>query len=220
MTVRTIQNLGYGFGDTPATIVAKINGNVVFSGEIPTAPTEDFDPRTSLQALLFTFNTTVGAEETVSAEIEVTNSGVLLTRLAGNYSKIYWNPLFTPEQIEILSNPDSSKADRVAIYASYATPPFTAEEISFLETTDATNGDARYDLLLAHGVAPYEKSGPDNYAILRPDSNTVDPRSNVAINGVLQPSHPAGSSTSGTWYWHVKQGEILTCNIFVNAGIE
>ena len=91
MTTRTIQCLGYGFGDTPATIVAKINNVTVFEGEIPTAPLANLEPQSQWAdnvVSLYTFTTTVGTAESLPTTIEVTNGTLLLAFYKGNYSRM------------------------------------------------------------------------------------------------------------------------------------
>lgn len=92
MTTRTIQSLGYGFGNTPATIVAKINNVTVFEGEIATAPLSDLPVGNPLSqwansiVSLYTFTSTVGTAESLPVTIEVTNGIVLLANYTANYS--------------------------------------------------------------------------------------------------------------------------------------
>jgi hypothetical protein len=92
MTIRTIQSFGYGFSDTPAIIVAKINGITVFEGAIPTAPLTElpsgnpFDQWANNLVSLYTFDSTVGTASSFPTTIEVTNGTLLLGYYKANYS--------------------------------------------------------------------------------------------------------------------------------------
>jgi len=92
MTTRTIRSLGYGFGNTPATIVAKINGITVFEGAITTAPLTElpsgnpYDQWSNNVVSLYTFTSTVGEIASLSTSIEVTNGTLLLAGYTANYS--------------------------------------------------------------------------------------------------------------------------------------
>ena len=94
MTTRTTQCFGYGFGNTPATIVAKINGVTVFEGEISTAPLADlpagnpYEQWANNVVSLYTFTTTVGTAESLPTTIEVTNGTLLLGQYNSNYSAV------------------------------------------------------------------------------------------------------------------------------------
>jgi hypothetical protein len=109
MTTRTIQCLGYGFGDTPATIVVKINGVTIFDGEIATAPVANlpvgnpYDSWANSVIPLYTFTTTVGTAESLPTTMEVTNGTLLLAYYNANYSGI---PSETPGT-SVSSGPDS-----------------------------------------------------------------------------------------------------------------
>ena len=109
MTTRTIQSLGYGFGNTPATIVAKINGVTVFEGEIPTAPLSDlpvgnpYDQWANNVVSLYTFTSTVGTEISLPTTIEVTSGTVLFGSFSANYSIIAAVP---PDTKPTSSGPD------------------------------------------------------------------------------------------------------------------
>jgi len=92
MTTRTIQNLGYGFGNSPATIVAKINGVTVFEGAISTAPLAElpsdnpYDQWANNVVSLYTATSTVGASESLPTSIEVTSGTLLLAHCTANYT--------------------------------------------------------------------------------------------------------------------------------------
>ena len=109
MTTRTIRSLGYGFGDTPATIIAKINGVTVFEGEITTAPLADlpvgnpYNQWANNVVSLYTFTSTVGTAISLPTTIEVTNGILLLSEYTANYSAI---PATPPATGLVSSGPD------------------------------------------------------------------------------------------------------------------
>ena len=94
MTTRTIRCLGYGFGNTPATIIVKANAVTIFEGEITTTTVAElpqgnpYDQWANNVVSLYTFTSTVGVEESVSTTIEVTGGILLLANYTANYSSI------------------------------------------------------------------------------------------------------------------------------------
>lgn len=110
MTTRTIQSLGYGFGNTPVNIVAKINGVTVFEGEIATDPLANlptgnpYDQWSSNVVSLYTFTSTVGETASLPTSIEVVNGTLMLAGYSANYSVM---PQTIPPTKPVSSGPDT-----------------------------------------------------------------------------------------------------------------
>ena len=92
MANRTVQLTGYGYGSTPATVVATFNGTTVYSGVVPTLnePVPPLpDPEiVSDTTVLFTFDIPVETTGTQEMTIQVTNGTVIFADVRANYCKI------------------------------------------------------------------------------------------------------------------------------------
>jgi hypothetical protein len=101
MTTRTLKQQGQGYGNQPVTVIAKINGAVVYSGEIPTVdqPVPAFpNQEVIIDQDLFTWESTVDFSGTQNLEITVTSGTVILTDTLANYV-FTPNPNLPPDSI-------------------------------------------------------------------------------------------------------------------------
>jgi hypothetical protein len=203
MVNRTIQFYGQGYaptGTTPILITTTLAGNVVYTGTIPTLYTSDVNHMPDDQVVLFTCELPLDFAGTVPVNISLDSPvGVdsFFTKIVSNYMQIH-NPVYTPAEIEILTNPDTLQADKVTIWTANAVPALTAAEITVLSSTDPAEKSIRLDILTAHNLLIIVSSGPDTYADI---AGFVDPRSNVVINGVAL---TRGDTPPGTWGWEVE----------------
>jgi hypothetical protein len=86
MTTRTFKQFGQGYGSTPATIVATIDGVQVFNGPVNTVDEPlPLGPVTNPGSEIFTWTNTVDFAGTQSFSISVTGSSLLLTVTSANY---------------------------------------------------------------------------------------------------------------------------------------
>lgn len=96
MTNRTVQFWGQGYSTppaaglefTPCTITATVNGNVVFSGAIPTLESSDIKREPTDQQLLFTCEiplVTGNTLYTIPVSLEITGDDVFLEQIEANY---------------------------------------------------------------------------------------------------------------------------------------
>lgn len=96
MTNRTVQFWGQGYSTppaaglalTPCTITATVNGNVVFSGPIPTSESSDILREPADQQILFTFEiplVTIGNAYTLPVSLAITGDDVFLEQIDANY---------------------------------------------------------------------------------------------------------------------------------------
>jgi hypothetical protein len=212
MTNRTLQFLGRGYGSTPATVVATLDGVTIYTGEVPTLDQETILELPGEQVVLFSTEIPMDFAGTKTFSMQVTRGIVNCADQLANYSR-YRNPAFSSAEIAVLTNPASTQSEVIAVESAHATPPFNANDISILEGTDATAKDT---LLSARGVATYiGSSGPTGYA----DINPIGPDNfDVTIDGVPV-IYPDPNPFDGCWYWAVSSGSILECTLTIQAGV-
>jgi hypothetical protein len=220
MANRTIQFWGQGYAPTgtdPIVITATLNGNVVYTGNIPTLYTLDVSRLPADQVLLFTCELPMEYAGTFPMSI-LLNSPVgvdaFFEQVLSNYMMIN-NPVYTESEFGVLIDPSSTNAEKVAIYTAHAVPPLSPAEIAILET----GTQAEYDAVLAsHNLTVAVSSGPGTFANL---NRASDPRTNVVINGVVQ---TRGSTPDGTWGWEIQfpaEGSgLFEFDLTVAAGLE
>ena len=218
---RTIQFLGQGYAPTgtdPIAITATLNGNVVYTGNIPTLYTSDVRRFPEDQVVLFTCELAIDFAGTLPMSISL-DSPVGVTayflQINSNYMAIH-NPVYTQSEIGVLIDPLRTNAERVAIYTATAVPPLSPAEIAILENGTITEKNA---VLASHNLTTGVSSGADTFVST---TGNADPRSNVVINGVAvtRGSTPSG----GRWGWEVKfpaEGSgLIEYDFTVLAGLE
>ena len=198
MANRTIQFLGQGYAPTgtdPIVITATLNGNVVYTGNIPTLYTSDVSRLPDDQVVLFTCELPLEFEGTVPVSISLDSPvGVdaFFEQIYSNYMLIY-NPVYTESEIGVLTNPASTWAEKIAIYTARAVPPLSPAEIVILESGTPAEINAVLD---AHNLQVGISSGLTGFTPW-----PGDPRSNVVINGEAL---TRGPTPTGTWGWEVE----------------
>jgi hypothetical protein len=220
MTNRTIQFLGQGYapvGTEPIVITATLNGNVVYTGNIPTAYTSNVSTTPADQVVLFSFEVPMAFAGTQPMAISIDNPvGVIayFEQIYSNYMKTL-NPVYTQNEIGVLTNPASTQAERIAIYTANAVPPLSAAEIAILENGTPTEKTA---VLASHNLTVIISFGPDTFVNL---NGPNEPRSNVVVNGVAK---TRGDTPTGTWGWIVEfpaEGSgLLEYDLTATAGLE
>jgi hypothetical protein len=212
MTIRTIQVFGQAYGPGQAEITVTANGNTVFSGTVPTLnqPVPELPnlALTDSMAVLFTIETDTNFTGQIPMTHEVLSDTVIFAQILANYVSIP-NPVYTPQQLEILYNPDTTLSSRVAIYTQVANPPFSQQDIDTL-LDPAVPPEEKTVIITTHNCTTSVSSGPDGYRSI----DTTDARSNVTINGVAQsPNH---GDLSGTWWWVIPTGSVLAYDLTVD----
>jgi hypothetical protein len=218
MTNRTLQFLGRGYGSTPATVIATLDGVTIYTGEVPTLDQETILELPGEQVVMFTTEIPLDFTGNKAFSMQVTSGTVNFADQLANYA-LAPNPVFSPTEFAVLTNPASTPAELIAVESAHATPPFTAADITALESmtdlTDPAVRTARDALLAEHGVTTYAAaSGPDVYGDINPNGpNNFD----VTIDGVPM-TYPDPNPYVGSWYQAVGSGSILAATLVIYAG--
>jgi len=220
MANRTIQFLGNGYAPTgtePIVITATLNGNVVYTGNIPTLYTSDVSRAPADQVVLFTFEVPINFAGTQPMSISLDNPvgvSTFFEQIMSNYMPLL-NPVYTESEIGVLTDPASTTAEKIAIYTAKAVPPLSGAEIAILENGTPAEQTA---VLEAHNLTTIVSSGPDTFINL---NGPNEPRSNVVVNGVAK---TRGDTPPGTWGWMVEfpaEGSgLMECDLTAIAGLE
>jgi hypothetical protein len=93
MANRTVQLTGYGFGSTPASVVATYNGATVYTGVVPTlnesVPAQPNPDIINDTTVLFSFDIPIETDGVQEMTIQVTNGTVVFANVVGNYCKLF-----------------------------------------------------------------------------------------------------------------------------------
>lgn len=212
MATRTVKVYGRGYGATPANITATLNGNTVFTGDVPTLNTPIPPlPDTSLTGVtvpLFSFEIDTAFVGQIPMTCTVNSGTVIFAEILANYTSVI-NPAITEAQLAVLQDRNSTPAQRMAVCELIANPPFSAAEKStYLDP--ATTWPERNTIVTVERC-PTTVSGASYFGFI----DDTDPRSNVQINGVAQ--NPNTGDLPGVWWWTVGQGSVLAYNLDVDA---
>mgnify|MGYP007071564903 CR=1 FL=1 len=211
-TTRTMNIYGYGYGPTPVTIQASLDGTQVFSGEIPTLNQDEILLHPDEQVVLFSTEIPMEFSGNANVAITVDNGYINYNIIKLNYAMLT-NPKYTQEQLDILSDPATTQSEKVAIWSTAAEPAFNSEELAFLELTNPEDYAAQQDLLDAHGAGTTVSSGADDFRV--PAGG--DWRPVVYIDGIEQIiSSPR--EFPGTYSWGISAGSTLYGNVIIRVG--
>lgn len=209
-----------GFGATPAQITVTANGTQVFSGTVttfnqplPVLPNPDLVPD---QVPLFTFETDTSFTGLIPMTCAVTNGTVIFGAARADYVAIA-NPVFTQEQMDLLTDQSSTWAQRMAIYTALANPPFSSADLETLNDKTASP-EVKQQILKDHNVSNFVSSGTSVYNYIYAEGQAdYDPRVNVTIDGVPQVINRNGML--GTWWWTIANGSTLGYDLEVPVAI-
>ena len=214
MTMRTVQILGQGYGSSPAQITVTTNGTTVFSGAVntvdqplPVLP----NLAVNLSNILCTFEIDQSFVGQIPMTCTVSTGSVIFALINANYVSIP-NPVYTPAQSATLANPDTTQAERVAIYTQVANPPLSQQDIDTLLDPSSTPQQVN-TIRVAHNCMPYISSGASGYGGI----DNTDSRSSVTINGIAQT--PDRGELPGTWWWTVGTGSSLAYQLDVDPAM-
>lgn len=140
--IRTFKQCGQGIGAEPVSIIAKINGTVVFEGDIPTLdiPLPDqpdqVDPDVNFSNPIFSWEGEVDYSGTAEMEIIVDGTGTLiLTDTIANYVWVG----NTPPSANTYNYFYSYKVGNVVISDPYTNPKIDGAEVVRVRDFDPTN---------------------------------------------------------------------------------
>jgi hypothetical protein len=215
MTTRTLNFYGQGWGPTTAEITVTLAGQTVYQGPIPTIPEQP--PTNHFEAKLLFSVTTLDVTDQGAFLMTVTPTvgNVVMSTILTNYVPVP-NPVYSPEQWEIVTDPAKSQ-ESYAIITSLANPPFSEAELAVLVDPNSTNQE-RDAILAAHGVEYMVSSESDGFYDLFWQG---DCRTNVTINDVPQATpDPRPDGLAGDWVWVVYNNSLLSYTLNLDAGLE
>jgi hypothetical protein len=213
MTTRTFQFYGQGWGPTTAEITVTLAGQTIYSGPIPTVPQK---PSPVVPVFLFTASVLdVTDQGTFAMTVQPTVGEVFMSQIFANYVAVQ-NPIYTPEQWAIITDP-SKQAESHEIISSLAQPPFSPAEVDVLNSSTSTDAEQNA-ILVAHGVQYMTSTGSDGFEDLFWQG---DCRTNVTINGVPQQTpQPRPDGYTGDWSWAVNNNSVLAYDLNLDPGLE
>jgi hypothetical protein len=231
---RTLQFLGYAYGNTPVILNAHINGNLVFSGQVATVDTPISDPADGLPGNQVLFSATDPSLSTdFSGALPMTVSvatgyGILIGQINSNYM-LYAAPT-TPTIMEnstingttltvgtvTSGNPkvgmplhgDGVAANTVITAGSGLS--WTVEPSQTVAATTITYQGFEHISGNATGFLECYNGTPTN------SEGTPDPRSSVYVDGVQQV--PPKAVSPGVWTWEVDSGSTISYNLNLSIG--
>lgn len=234
MTNRTIYVIGQGYNPTPVSIVATLDGNVVYNGTTSTVDenisvtkgpgiTELQQQLAASKTALFSFEKDIEYGGIMPLSIQVSDGPVWFGMVVANYvGGRYLNSALSPEQQAIVNNPSSTSAELKQIQFDIANPPFTAEEIAEIQSASYPYPANTQLLVDQHNATlVHTSSGPDGFLNLPDlDGDLDNTWSDVSINGILQPINPdiANPPLNGTWWWTLYPGDVFTGTLRISTG--
>jgi len=121
-----------------------------------------------------------------------------------------FNPVYSAEQKAVIESPETTPAQRLAIYEILAVPPLSDAEKAMLLSTDPATRPSRTAILAQHGLSPViQNPAKFGYGIDIQDS--LCNRTNVRLNGL----EPAGSDSNVGIA--MTAGDVLTADLIVFA---
>lgn len=213
MSNRTIQILGYGYGSTTCSANVSYNGNTVFSGTIPTLDQAQILVLPTEQVTIFTFEIDVSTAGTFPLIINVTGGNtVYIEQVLSNYMPVP-NPVYSASDFSIVTDPNSTSAQKLAVFEPLAVPPLSAADIAVLQQ-NVTTPEAQA-VLAAHGLSFFVSTGATSYLPI----SLPQAKSNVIINGSNQ---QPGNTPPGEWGYQVpivSGTGTFACDLIVTAGL-
>lgn len=228
---RTLQFMGYAYGNAPVLLNAHINGTIVFSGEVPTLDTpfppqpQDMSPGPALFSVenspLFSTDFSGSYPMTISV---ATGNGILLQNVNCNYmstsqtvteavidnSTITGNVLTVGTLISgTLAVGQWLTGNGVALGTAIKNSSGSDWIVNVHQTVEATTITASADEQISGNATAFFDCYFD------PTTGEGDPRSNIIIDGVEQP-HPI--PPTGTYTWQVWPGSTISCDLNVSLG--
>ena len=212
MTIRQFKLLGHQLNGT-GTIT--MNGTPVFEGAFLTQD-QHIDPNNgatvewiSTGSVYIDNALAINNYIMVPVSITVTSGQIGVALFEWNYAMVE-NPVYSAEQWAIVTNPESTAAQRLAIYEIVAVPPLTDADKIMLLTTGPDDQAARNTIIKTHGLTNYVQDSTQFEWALTPEDSACN-RSNVLLNGVEPPLANTNQSIV------MNTGDVLTADLMVFA---
>ena len=145
----------------------------------------------------------------VPVSITVSSGQIGVAQFEWNYAMVE-NPIYSEEQWAIVINPESTAAQRLAIYEIVAVPPLTDADKIMLLTTGPDDQAARNTIINTHGLTNYVQDSTQFEWALTPEDSACN-RTNVLLNGVEPPLANTNQSIV------MNTGDVLTADLMVFA---
>ena len=208
MTIRQfklIESLGIGY--IPSTGIITMNGTPVFEGTFLNNGT--LYELVANGSVYVDNGLAINNYIMVSMTMTVTSGNIWVPLFQWNYNMIK-NPVYSAEQWAIVTNPESTAAQRLAIYEIVAVPPLTDADKIMLLTTGPDDQAARNTIINTHGLTTYVQDSTQFAYGLDPEVCACN-RTNVLLNGV----EPPGANTNQGI--QMITGDVFTANFMVFA---
>lgn len=217
---RTLQFIGYAYGNTPVSLTAQINGTQVFSGEVSTIDTAIPPAPNDLSSApaLFTvedsslFPTDFSGSYPMT--ITVSNGyGIMLGPVLSNY-------MLNTVYLANCSIDGTTLTVGSSIFGTIE-PGQTILGYGVAGGTTIVSGSgSTWTVSISQTVATRDMSSviPGNatgFLNCTQNSPISDPRSDVTIDGIARTTT---RPPNGTWLWVVNTGSTLACNLNVILG--
>ena len=212
MTIRQFKLLGQ---QSTGTGTITMNGTPVFEGAFLTLD-QHIDPNNgstiewiSTGSVYIDNALAINNYIMVPVSITVTSGQIGVALFEWNYAMVE-NPVYSAEQWAIVTNPESTAAQRLAIYEIVAVPPLTDADKIMLLTTGPDDQAARNTIINTHGLTNYVQDSTQFEWALTPEDSACN-RSNVLLNGVEPPLANTNQSIV------MNTGDVLTADLMVFA---
>jgi hypothetical protein len=230
---RTLLFYGYAYGATPVTLTATINGSTVFSGEVPTVDAPTPSGIITDQVLLFSldnsplFPTNISMAYPMSIAVSGGNA-VMFANIQCNYisttiidsSAIMENSSISNTTLTVGTIQSGTIVIGQELIGNGILPSTIITEGSGTTWTVSTENSVSNITITSQklssvaGNASHYASCYDGVPVNSED--TPDPRSSVAIDGVLQV--PPNLVSQGVWSWVVPTNSTISYNLNVAQG--
>ena len=205
---RILRFYGYGYGQRETTIMANVDEEMVHRGQVPTTHEYIHDP--FAQYILFETEIDYNFHGVLPVAIRVIDGTLVLAQVFGNHG-VKSNPVYTPEEFELLINPKIGARNKIPIYAAHANPPLSQ---TVLDALQAHVGTMPEGLLKSYNLELTVPTGEDEFYPLCADG---DSRKNIIINGKPQ-SRPEGlpEDACGDYSWHIPAGSTILFDLHIS----
>ena len=232
---RTLQFYGLAYGSSNVSLTATINGNIVFSGEVPTVDSQISDNDTLLFSLENSVLFPTNWQGSLPMSITVTGgNGVKFNDINSNY-------MVSRVSVEQIVMENSSIEGNVLTVGTVTSGTVTARLVlsgnGVFANTVIQSGSGSTWIVATYPDPSVGQSVPSTtitsekynfipgtaddyrqcyYGIPVNSENTPDPRSSVTIDGVVQV--PPVVPSKGSWSWQVPPGSTIAYNLNVGLG--